>query len=88
MAEAPNVVLIGKKPIDNYVLSAIVLFNQGEDEVVIKARGDNISKAVDVYNALKDRLGDGVELVDVEIGSEHSRGRLVSFIKIRIKRSL
>ena len=58
-----NVIVIGKKPIANYVLDAIVMFNQGFDEIVIKGRGDLISKAVDVteiVNALLTEL-DGLE---------------------------
>lgn len=82
----PNVVVIGKKSVANYVLASIVLFNQGVDEVVIKGRGEAITKAVDVYNALKSRLGDSLELVKVEIGSERSGRRLTSYIAIRVKR--
>ncbi len=85
MAE-PNMVVIGRKPISSYVLAVIVMFNQGVDEVVIKARGEAISKAVEVYNALRDRLGDSIELVGAEIGSEYTRSRRTSYIKIRVRR--
>lgn len=83
----PNMVVIGRKSVSNYVLAVIVMFNQGIDEVVLKARGEAINKAVEVYNALRDRLGDSIELAGVEIGSEYSGTRRVSYIKIRIKRA-
>ncbi len=68
-AREENVVIIGKKSIPDYVLDVILKFNEGIDEVVIKGRGQMISKAVDVYNALKSRLGDSLELVSVNIDS-------------------
>lgn len=86
MAE-PNTVVIGRKSVSNYMLAVIVMFNQGVDEVVLKARGEAINKAVEVYNALRDRLGDSIELAGVEIGSEYSGTRRISYIKIKIKRT-
>lgn len=85
MAE-PNMVVVGRKPVSSYVLAVIVMFNQGVDEVVIKARGEAISKAVEIYNALRDRLGDSIELVNAEIGSEYMRSRRTSYIKIKVRR--
>ena len=40
MAQATpsNVVLVGKKPVMNYVLATLTLLNQGVNEVVIKAK--------------------------------------------------
>ena len=87
LSEELNTIIIGKKPISTYVLSAIVMFNQGAEEVILKARGDVISKAVDVYNALRDRLGDSIELVNVEIGSENIGSKRTSYIKIKVKRT-
>lgn len=86
MAKQLNTVIVGSKPIDNYVLAAIVLFNQGAEYIILKGRGPNISRAVDVYNALKRRLGDAIELSNVEIGSEQSSGGRTSFIKVTLKR--
>ena len=82
-----NVIVIGKKPIANYVLDAIVMFNQGFDEIVIKGRGDLISKAVDVVNALRERLRGSLEIKSIEIGSEKSGNSITSYIKITIQRS-
>ena len=77
---------ISRKPISDYVFDAVVSFNQGIDELIIKGRGDFISKAVDVYRYLSERLGDSIEIVNIEIGSERFKGRRRSYIAIRIKR--
>jgi len=37
--KAENVVLIGRKPVMNYVVACITFFNAGEKQVVVKARG-------------------------------------------------
>ncbi len=86
MAVEENVIIIGKKPVIDYVLTAILLFNEGYDEVVIKGQGNNVSKAVDVYNALKNRMQDGVELISVNIDSKERGRRLIPIIEIRVKR--
>ncbi|WP_228546795.1 DNA-binding protein [Hyperthermus butylicus] len=83
-----NVVVIGKKPVTDYVLAAILLFNEGYDEVIIKGQGNNVSKAVDVYNALANRLQDGIELVDVKIDSVERGRRLVPVIEIKVRRKI
>lgn len=81
-----KVIDVSKKPVSEYVFDAVVSFNQGVDEIVIKGRGDFISKAVDVYRYLAERLGDSIEVIDISIGSEKFRGRRRSYIAIRIKR--
>ncbi len=48
-----NSVMIGGKPFMNYVTSVMVQFNNGANEVIIKARGKFISKAVDVVEVAK-----------------------------------
>lgn len=42
-----NTVLIGNKPVMNYVLAVITQFNAGNSEVIVKARGKAIVRAVD-----------------------------------------
>ncbi|HJJ26648.1 MAG TPA: DNA-binding protein Alba [Methanocorpusculum sp.] len=42
-----NLVYIGTKPVMNYVLAVVTQFNAGAKEVVIKARGKTIVRAVD-----------------------------------------
>jgi len=81
-----RVVEVGRKPISDYVFDIVVSFQEGEDYVVIKGYGPYTSKAVDLYNRLLNRLGEGIELVKVEIGSERIRGRDKSYIAIHIRR--
>ncbi|AAK41238.1 DNA-binding protein [Saccharolobus solfataricus] len=87
MTEKLNEIVVRKtKNVEDHVLDVIVLFNQGIDEVILKGTGREISKAVDVYNSLKDRLGDGVQLVNVQTGSEVRDRRRISYILLRLKR--
>ncbi|MMZ69047.1 DNA/RNA-binding protein albA [compost metagenome] len=81
-----KIIDIGKRPIDDYVFEAIISFQEGVDNIILKGRGDFISRAIDVYWALKDRLGNSIELVDIEIGSERVRGRMRSYIALKIMR--
>ena len=77
---------VGRRPLEDYVFEAIVSFREGVNEIILKGRGETISKAVDLYWRIKDRLGDSIELIEVKIGSERFRGRTRSFIAIRIRR--
>lgn len=86
MVNSVHVVNVGKKSIRDYVFEVIVNFQEGVDKVVIKGYGRYISKAVDLYNVLKHRLGDSIEMENVEIGSENLGNRLRSFIEIRVTR--
>ena len=63
-------VYIGKKPTMNYVLAAVTIFNNGYDELAIKARGRAISRAVDVAEIVRNRFVDGVVLKDIKIATE------------------
>ena len=53
---AENIVYIGKKPTMNYVLAVVTQFNNGMPEVTIKARGNAISRAVDVKEIVVNRF--------------------------------
>ena len=74
MAQAPsaaNVVLVGKKPVMNYVLAVLTLLNQGVNEVIVKARGRAISKAVDTVEIVRNRFLPGkIDVRDIKIGSQ------------------
>jgi DNA-binding protein len=48
-----NVVIMGIKPIMNYVVACLTLFNAGAETVLIRARGKHISKAVDMVELLR-----------------------------------
>lgn len=66
-----NTIYIGKKPLMSYALAALLQFNAGSDEIIIKARGRSISTAVDVAEVIKRRLyADMVEIKDIAIDTE------------------
>lgn len=70
MTEAPNAVLIGKKPIMNYVLACITTFHGGAKEVSIKARGRSISRAIDVAEVVRHRFLPDVKIKNIGIGTD------------------
>ena len=67
-----NSVFIGDKPFMNYVTSVVMQFTtKGANEVVIKARGKFISRAVDVTEVSRKRFLDNtIDVKDIKIGSE------------------
>jgi len=69
MSEA-NAVLIGKKPIMNYVLACITFFHGGAKEVSIKARGKAISRAIDVAEVVKRKILPCVKIKAIAIGTD------------------
>ena len=73
MAEE-NTVYIGKKPTMNYVLAAVTQFNSGSSDVIIKARGRAISRAVDVAEIVRHRFIPDVEVKDIAIMTEQVQG--------------
>ncbi|MEB3846874.1 MAG: DNA-binding protein Alba [Desulfurococcales archaeon] len=81
-----NVILVGRKDVMNYVLAAIRLFNDGAGEVVFKARGTNICKAVDAAENLRNLFMKDVIVKKVNIYSEelerNGKKRRVSAIEI------
>ena len=65
-----NVIYVGNKPPMSYVLAVVTQFNQGSDEVVIKARGRAISNAVDTAEIVRNRFIKNAEIKDIKIGTE------------------
>ena len=65
-----NTVFIGKKETMNYVMAVVTQFNSGSDEVVIKARGRAISKAVDVAEITKNRFVPNSEIIEIKTDTE------------------
>ena len=86
----PNVVLVGKKPVMNYVVACVTFFNQGINNIVLKARGAAISKAVDVVELLKRAFVKDLVVKNISIGTEiverESRKSNVSTIEISIEK--
>ena len=65
-----NTVYIGKKETMAYVMAVVTQFNQESDEVVIKARGRAISKAVDVAEITKNKFLQEVGIKDIVTDTE------------------
>ena len=65
-----NFVLIGKKPVMNYVTACITFFNSGEKHVAIKARGRAITRAVDTVELLRRAFIKNLEIESIKISTE------------------
>lgn len=86
-----NTVFIGKKDLQTYVLAVMTRFASGADEVILKARGSNISIAVDVSQITLNRFLPEAKLKTVQIGTEKvefegGRKSNVSFIEILLSK--
>ena len=68
--ERSNTVYIGRKPVLNYVLACMTLFKSGHGEIIVKARGRSISRAVDVVEVLRNRFMPNAEVSKIEIGTD------------------
>jgi len=82
-----NVVFIGTKPPMNYVLAVVTQINGGSPTVVLRARGQAISRAVDVAELVRNKFVEGLKVQNVRIGTErvtNERGRNVNVSMIEI----
>ena len=73
MAEE-NVIYIGNKNVMSYVLAVVTQFNNGCEEVVLKARGRAISRAVDTAEVIRNKFMPGVQVKDIRIDTEELQG--------------
>jgi DNA-binding protein len=70
-----NVIYIGNKPVMSYVLAVVTQFNTGlSDEVLIKARGRAISRAVDTAEVVRNKFMRGLDVKDIKMGTEQLVG--------------
>jgi DNA-binding protein len=67
-----HVIYIGNKSVMNYVLAVVTQFNNGlSDEVLIKARGRAISRAVDIAEVVRNKFMQGLlDVKDIKMGTE------------------
>ncbi len=82
-----NVIFIGNKPPMSYVLAVVTQFNSGSNEVVIKARGRAISRAVDAAEITRNRFVTEAKVKDIRIGTEsitNEEGRTSNVSSIEI----
>jgi len=90
--KAENAVLIGRKPVMNYVVACITFFNAGEKQVVVKARGRAISRAVDTVELLRHSFVKDLQVKNIDIGTEElvrdeGRKSNVSTIEITVTKT-
>jgi DNA-binding protein len=66
-----SIVYVGNKPPMSYVLALLSAFSQQDvEKVMLKARGQAISRAVDVAEIARRRFLMEAQIGDIEIGSE------------------
>ncbi len=75
MSNRENVVLIGSKPVMNYVIACLTLFNSGADEVIVKARGRAIERAIDAVEMLRRSFITDLEIKDINIDTQELQRR-------------
>lgn len=88
-----NSIFVGDKPFMNYVTGIVMQFTtHGQDEVIVKARGKYISRAVDISEmALKRYLSGKIIVRSIDIDSDEVTNRegetvRVSTIEITLAR--
>lgn len=73
-----NIIFVGTKPVMNYCLAVVTQFNGGADEVIIKARGKSIVRAVDtaelvtrqfLTDVVKKQVSISTDSVETEAGT-------------------
>jgi DNA-binding protein len=85
-----NVVFIGNKPFMTYVTSVVIQFTtKNKKEVVIKARGKFINRAVDVAEVARKKFlqNQEISIKDIKIDSEefeNEEGRRINVSTIEI----
>jgi len=88
----PHIVYVGPKPFMNYVTTVVMQFSRGANELIVRARGKFIARAVDVTEiATKRFLNRSVGVKNIVVGSEEFRnpdGKTVrvSIIEITLAR--
>jgi len=75
-------ILVGEKEAKEYVDEAKKIF-EGSDELIIKGKGRDTVKAVDVAELLKE---DGCKTKNINISTEESENRRISVIEITIQK--
>ena len=94
MAEKSGIVFIGSKPPMDYVLAVITrLSASNAKEVILKARGQAITTAVDVAEIARNRFLKDLKVSKIAIGTEEmppregeNRARMVSTMEITLTR--
>lgn len=70
-----NVVFLGSKPPMNYVLAVITQINSGSKDVILKARGRAISRAVDVAEIVRRKFLTELKVKKIAVDTEEMDGK-------------
>ena len=70
-----NLVLVGNKPLMNYVVASLTILNKGENELTLRARGKAITTAVDAAEMLRRVFVKGLAVKSINIDSEEVTSR-------------
>lgn len=62
-----NKVIIGSKPMINYVTACITIFNSGSEKVILRARGKAINNLVDVFLLLRNSFFKNIQITSFNI---------------------
>jgi DNA-binding protein len=65
-----SVVYVGSKPLMSYITACVTQLNRNPEEVIIKARGRAISRAVDVAEVLRNRFMPDLKIRNIAISTE------------------
>lgn len=82
-----NLIRVGSKPIMNYIVACVTLFNSHMDEVVLRARGRAIPTAVDTVLMLRKAFLKDVFVKSIQIGSDdipNSEGKKLTISTMEI----
>ena len=83
---ARSLVIVGKKDAMRYVTACITLFNRGEQEIVLRARGRNIENCIRTIMLLRQGFYSNLRIKEINIGSDEmlrddGKKRYVSFLE-------
>jgi DNA-binding protein len=65
-----RMIFIGKKDLMSYVLAVVTQFQRNQREVILKARGKAIARAVDVAEIVRNRFVTDAKVKSITIGTE------------------
>ena len=66
-----NIIFVGDKPVMNYVLAAVTQINNGpSNQVIIKARGRAINRAVDTAEIVRNKFVKNSIIGEIKIATE------------------
>ncbi|HDD66301.1 MAG: RNA-binding protein [Thaumarchaeota archaeon] len=66
-------VIVGRKDAMRYVTACVTLFNRGEREIVLRARGRNIENCIRTIMLLKNGFYSNLRVKEISLGSDELR---------------